>query len=671
MDQVAAAARRLAAVLAADVVGYSRLMEADEDATVVRVRHLFGAVVEPAVSTHHGRVVKTTGDGILAEFPSASEAVRCAVRLQQHGDGAAGDDALRLRIGISIGDIIVDGDDIFGDTVNVAARIERLAEPGGILVTGAVRYHAEGKVDARFEDLGERRLRNISTPVGVCRVVGASATAAAGSRLRATPALTPGVPTVAVLPFRAISRDPEHALQAEGITEDVTTRLAHVPGFFVVARYSTEAYGEQAPDLRTIADALGVRYVVEGSLRPTAGRLRVNARLSDAAAGGVQLWSGQYDIDPADPATAEDEIVRAIVGRLGYELTLAEVRVERARQPADRSAWSHMRLAYAALVGKGWNEESFAEAAMHCRNAIAVDPNFALARAAHALTLALGKRFAMIGDPGAESLALSEIDRAVALAPGDSEVLGFAGCALTDVGYTHRGIAVLERAIEADPSNPQAWAALGSSLFQTGEVDDGIARLRHGIRLSPRDGRLAVWQTFLGAGLLLARRFDEACAEAAAAAARDERFYPAHIVAAAGHLESGRRAAARAALTEAARIRPVLSFTQAELWIGRRLASALHALAPELMPHAAAPADPDPAPMAAEPAALPPLAGTLTPREREVLTLVARGLANPAIAVALGLSGHTVKRHVANILTKLDLPSRAAAAALAARHGMS
>ncbi|MGE0748048.1 MAG: LuxR C-terminal-related transcriptional regulator [Rhodospirillales bacterium] len=651
--------RRFAAVLAADVVGFSRSMEADEEATLARLKRLFGTVVEPAVAGHHGRVVKTTGDGILAEFPSAGDAVRCAVRLHRR-DGASpdDDDALRLRVGISIGDVIADGSDIFGDTVNVAARLERLAEPGGILVTEAVRRHADGKADARFEDLGERRLRNVSAPVAVCRVIAE----AAAVRALPAPALAPGMPTVAVLPFRAISREDEHALRAEGMTEDVTTRLAHVPGFFVVARYSTAVYGEHAPDLRAIADELGVRYVVEGSLRPIERRLRLNARLSDAAAGGVQLWSGQYDIVPGDPESAEDEIIRAIVGRLGYELTLAEVRVERARQPADRSAWSHMRLAYAALVGKGWNEDSFDEAAMHCRNAIAVDPDFALARAAHALTLALGKRFAMIADPDTEALALSEIDRAVALAPGDSEVLGFAGCALSDVGYLRRGISVLERAIEADPSNPQAWAALGSSLFSTGDVQGGIARLRHGIRLSPRDARLAVWQTFLGAGYLIAGNFDDACAEAEAARARDDRFYPAHIVMAAGHLESGRRPAAHAAMAEARRIRPVLTFTQAELWIGRRLAAALHAFAPDLLPQAAGGAAAD---------AAPPLAGLLTPREREVLALVARGLANPAIAAALGLSGHTVKRHVANILGKLDLTSRAAAAALAARHGLS
>lgn len=471
---------------------------------------------------------------------------------------------------------------------------------------------------------------------------------------------SPGVPSVAVLPFRAISRDPDDGLRADGLTEDVTTRLARVPGFFVVARYSTAVYAGQTPDPSTVSAELGVRYVVEGSLRPLPQAARVSARLIDVTQGAVQLWSGQWDLARGGAEGVEDEITRAIVSRLGYELTLAEVRSERRRQPADRSAWSHMRLAFTALIERGWNEESFGEAARHCRNAIAVDAEFAHAHALLSLTLALGKRFAMLSDARTEGQALAAAERALALAPGDSEVLGMTGCAMGDLGYLRRGIEILERAVAADPSNPHAWAALGSTLLPTGDVAGGIERIRYGIRLSPRDARLAVWKTFLGSGLLTASRPDEACIEAEDACARDDRFYPARLVLAAGALDQGRRGAAEAALAEAKRIRPVLSLTQAELWIGRSRAVALHELAPALLPAGgdaagAAPAD---------------ALSILTAREREVLRLVARGLANPQIAAELGLSGHTVKRHVANILPKLDLGSRAAAAALAARHDL-
>ena len=382
------------------------------------------------------------------------------------------------------------------------------------------------------------------------------------------------IPSVAVLRFQVLSDDPAHAATARGITEDLTTHLARVPGFFVIARYSTLGYDPATVDPRGAARELGVRYLVEGSLRPVESGLRIHARLVDAVAGGVQLWAGQFDTTP-DVPFAVDAITLAIAGKLGAELTLAQVRLEKSRPAADSGAWPPMRRALAALIVHGWSEESFAEAERQCRAAIQIDPEFALAHSVLALTVGLGQRFALIRRAEAGSEAMAAAERALALAPGDSEVLSFAGCAIADLGLADRAIMILERAIEADPSNAHGWVALGSSLLIKGDVEAGIEKLRHGIRVSPRDARLAIWQCFLGCGLLAAGRHAAALAEAERACARDERFYPAHVIRAVALLRLERRAEADAALRAALRIRPALSLDDTEPWVGRQFAEEL------------------------------------------------------------------------------------------------
>lgn len=666
--------RRLAAVLVADVAGYSRLMQADELGTLARLQRLLREVIEPAVTAHQGRVVKTTGDGIIAEFSSSTGAVRCAIAVQgRPTEEPSGIPALRLRIGIAAGDVLIADDrEIYGDVVNLAARIEALAAPGGILVTEAVREQAAGKVAARLELAGRHRLKNMAGTVELYRAVPEPKDGVSAPQARASSA--PAVPTVAVLPFRAISRDPDHLLLAEAITEDLTTRLARVPGFFVIARYSAATYAGSSADPGAIAHELGVRYVVEGSLRPAGeNRLRVTARLIDAGqAGGVQIWGGQFETacDLRFGGT-DDEITRAVIGRLGVELSVAEMRVELSRPPADHTAWTHFRQAFAGLLQHGWNEESFAEAEQQCRHALARDSDFALAHGLLALTLGLGRRFSLIRRPDAEAEALGAAERAMALGGNNSDILGLSGCALSDLGHTGRGIPILERAIEEDPSNSQAWVALGIAFVAERRAAEGIERIRHGIRVGPRDIRMAVWQTFLASGLMDEQRAGEALVEADIAGQLDAKLYPARIVRAAALLRLCREAEAAAALDAARRIYPRLTFHCAEAWVGHRLATELRALCPALLPIDAADAVPVHETRADAAMAVAEVLRSLSPREREVLGLVARGLANPAIAGELGLSGHTVKRHVANILTKLDLPSRSAAAALAARNGVS
>ena len=284
--------RRLAAVFAADVAGYSRLMGADEEGTLARLKVLRRDLLDPKIEEHRGRIVKTTGDGLLAEFGSVVDALRCAVEVQR---GMPGCDAevdpekrIAFRIGINVGDIVVEGGDIYGDGVNVAARLEGIAEPGGICVSARVQEDARGKLDLAFEDLGEQRLKNIAWPVKVYRVQ------LEGEMSAPRPTLAlPDKPSIAVLPFENMSADPEHAYFADGLTEDLITDLSQVPGLFVIARNSSFTYKAKSVDVRSIARNLGVRYILEGSARRAVGRVRINVQLIDAIGGG-HLWAERF-----------------------------------------------------------------------------------------------------------------------------------------------------------------------------------------------------------------------------------------------------------------------------------------------------------------------------------------------------------------------------------------
>ena len=313
--------RRLAAVFAADVAGYSRLMGADEEGTLARLKVLRRDLLDPKIEEHRGRIVKTTGDGLLAEFGSVVDALRCAVEVQR---GMPGCDAevdpekrIAFRIGINVGDIVVEGGDIYGDGVNVAARLEGIAEPGGICVSARVQEDARGKLDLAFEDLGEQRLKNIAWPVKVYRVQ------LEGEMSAPRPTLAlPDKPSIAVLPFENMSGDPEQAYFADGMTEDIITDLSQVVGLFVIARNSSFAYKAKSVDVRSIARDLGVRYVLEGSARRAAGRVRINVQLIDAVGGG-HMWAERFDRGLDDVFEVQDEVTAKIVEALVGRLTLA------------------------------------------------------------------------------------------------------------------------------------------------------------------------------------------------------------------------------------------------------------------------------------------------------------------------------------------------------------
>ena len=570
--------RRLAAILAADVAGYSRLMGIDEMGTFSALKAHRLHAIDPTIASHRGRIVKTTGDGILVEFSSAIQAVACALDIQkamsERNRDVPPNRRIDFRIGINIGDIIIDSDDVFGDGVNIAARLEGLAEPGGVYLSRAVHEQVAGKVAAAFTEVGVRNLKNIDTPVHVFRVSAHDE----GLQGSALPPLISDRPSIAVLPFSSLSEDRSLELLADGLVEDVIALLARVPGFFVIARSSSFAYRNRTQDVRHVGRELGVRYVVEGSIRASDKRARISIQLVEAES-GKQIWTRRFDAELAETFDLQDAIARQIIRELEPELTRAELTLIQRQRPDNLDAWSRYRQALGAISLNGWNEEALAQTITHLRDAIALDPNFALAHATAALLGAIGANMSFVEDRhAAYRQALQDAETAVALDPNASEVLGYAGCALSDIGELARGREWLERAIEIDPSNAQAHVALGAAQLQSHELDAGIKTMQHGIRLSPRDARLPFWGMVLAVGLARADRLQEALAEASNSCRRDGRLYGARVAAAFILLRLGHKPQARAALTEARRIRPGLSIEEIQHFFGRYIARDLAAI---------------------------------------------------------------------------------------------
>jgi adenylate cyclase len=570
--------RRLAAILSADVAGYSRLMGLDEGRTLSRLNALRSKVFNPTVAAHSGRIVKLMGDGALVEFASAVNAVSCAIEIQRLvGDHDAGDsqvDPILLRIGINVGDIIIEGEDIYGDGVNIAARLEGIAEPGGICLSRAVHEQVAGKVAAAFTEVGVCNLKNIDTPIHVFQV----GERAEGSQASTLPPLISDRPSIAVLPFDNLSENRNIELLADGLVEDVIALLARVPGFFVISRSSSFAYRNTTQNVRYVGRELGVRYVVEGSIRASDKRARISTQLVEAE-NGRQIWTQRFDVELADTFDLQDEIAHQITREIEPELTRAELTLIQRQRPDNLDAWSRYRQAFGAIALNGWNEESLAKATKHLRAAIALDPNFALAHALVALLGAINANMSFVKDRlEAQQRALHDADTAVSLDPNASEVLGYAGCALSDIGQLARGREWLERAIEIDPSNAQAHVALGASQVQLHEFEAGIQNMQHGIRLSPRDAKLPFWGMVLAAGLARADRLQEALAESLNSCRRDGRLYGARVIAAFVLLRLGREREAFAAITEARRIRPALSMEEIQHFFGRFIARDLVAI---------------------------------------------------------------------------------------------
>jgi adenylate cyclase len=333
----ARAVRRLAAILAADVVGYSRLMGADEEGTLERLKALRRELIDPKIAEHHGRIIKTTGDGLLVEFASVVDAVRCAVEVQQaiaeRNTAVASDSRIELRIGINLGDVIVEGEDLYGDGVNIAARIEALADAGGVFVSSTVYDQMRDRLPFAFEDLGDQQVKNIARPLRVYRVRGTAA------QSPVAPALPlPDKPSIAVLPFANMSGDPEQEYFVDGMVEEIITALSKVRWFFVIARNSSFTYKGRAVDVKQVGRELGVRYVLEGSVRKAGTRVRITAQLIEAASGN-HLWAERYDREIIDIFAVQDDITERVVATLEPELYAAEYFRSQRKPPDSLDAW--------------------------------------------------------------------------------------------------------------------------------------------------------------------------------------------------------------------------------------------------------------------------------------------------------------------------------------------
>ncbi|MBV8439694.1 MAG: hypothetical protein JO312_03855, partial [Hyphomicrobiales bacterium] len=550
--------RRLAAILAADVAGYSRLMGADEEGTLASLRAHRRDFLDLKIAEHRGRIVKSTGDGLLIEFASVVDATRCALDVQhgmrERNISVPQDKRLEFRIGINVGDVIIEDNDIFGDGVNVAARLEGIAEPGGIVISAVVRDAAINRVNAEFRDLGELSLKNIARPVRAFQVMfeaddRPNAAWAVADKIGAPG--RPERPSIAVRPFVVLAEDRGLEFLATGLAEDVTALLARVPGFFLISRASSFAFRNPETPTSVVAQQLGVRYVLEGTVRAAGDQVRVSTQLADAATARI-LWFGKFAASRAETLELQDDIARGIIIELEPALTRAEVAVIRRQRPDNVDAWGCYHQAIDALGGHGWNEQTVAEAQDFLRRALELDSKFALARAHLGLLSAIAQNIGLV-ERSAELTqeALAAAERAIADDPGSSEVLGYSGCALSDLGHRRRGADILRQASEMDPSNAQAEVAFGAALAMLGDHDAGIGHMRLGIKISPRDRRLGYWGWVLGMFLLRANRAGEALEEARIAARRDPRLHLPLILEAVAQATLGRTELARAALMSA------------------------------------------------------------------------------------------------------------------------
>src|SRR5271167_3404238 len=372
--------RRLAAILAADVAGYSRLMGADEEGTHERLKALRHELLDPKIAEHHGRIVKTTGDGVLAEFASVVDAVRCAVEVQQampeRDIGVAPGSRIELRIGINLGDVIVEGDDLYGDGVNIAARIEALADAGGVFVSNTVHDHVRDRLPFVFEDLGEQQVKNIARPVRVYRVRDVDAKSLSAPAQPTLP--LPDKPSIAVLPFANMSGDPEQEYFADGMVEEITTAISRLPWLFVIARNSSFTYKGRLVDVKQVARELGVRYVLEGSVRKAGNRVRITGQLIDTAT-GAHIWADRFDGALDDIFELQDQVASGVIGAIEPKLRHSEI--ERAsRKPTESLDAYDLYLRALALRDKHTDESVRAAIAL-LKQALAIDPGYAPAAA--------------------------------------------------------------------------------------------------------------------------------------------------------------------------------------------------------------------------------------------------------------------------------------------------
>ena len=512
--------RRLTAILAADVAGYSRLVEADEEGTLAQWKAHWSVLIELTIKEYHGRIVRVIGDGLLVEFASVVDALRCAIKVQrgmlERNVDVPTEKRIEFRMGINFGELIIEGGDFWGDGVNIAARLEALAEPGGISVSGRVQEDTQGKLDVIFEDTGKQQLKNIARAIHVYRV-------RSHGVAKPPPTLPlPSKPSIAVLSFTNMTGDAEQEYFGDGIAEDIITTLSRSASLFVIARNSSFAYKDRAVDVKQIGRELGVRYVLEGSVRRGGNRVRISAQLIDAETGN-HLWAERYDRALADIFSVQDEIAEAVV--IAIEPAVAQMERHRAvrKAPESLDAWEAYQrgLWHAGRISVTDNEAAKA----FFRRAVDLDPSFASAHAELAIAILQGAmlyQFTRLADAFGEATPIAH--RAISLDPR-----GAAG--YISVGFTrqfqgdYEGMFVAAReAIAISPNSAGAHHALGRALLFSGRPQEALETIRKAIRLDPHNALRTLWLSHIAVAHYFLREY-----EAAVEAAREAlRAYPDH-----------------------------------------------------------------------------------------------------------------------------------------------
>jgi TolB-like protein/Flp pilus assembly protein TadD len=551
------AQRRLAAILAVDVVGYSRLMQTDEAGTLAALKARRTVILQPGVSKHRGRIVKLMGDGALIEFASAVDAVECAVQLQNAMTAAnvdtPADRHIVLRIGVNLGDVMVEGGDLYGDGVNVAARLEGVAEPGGVLVSKSVHDQVRGKVSLAFDDLGDQKLKNMGEPVRVYRV-----RSAGEATTMARPALgLSDKPSIVVLPFTNLSGDPDQEYFGDGIVEDIITALSRFRQLFVIARNSSFTYKGRAVDVKQVGRELGVRYVLEGSVRRAAGRVRITGQLIDAST-GVHLWAERFEGALEDVFELQDQVTASVVGAIAPKLEQAEIERAKQKPPTSLDAYDYYLRGMAAV--HLWTREGNEEALLHFQRAIELDPGFSsaygMAARCYSQRKASGWMIDRVRDIAeAERMAR----RAVELGKEDALALATAGMALAYVvDDLDDGAAFIDQALALNPNLAWAWLFGAFTKVWQGEPEAAIERVTRAMRLSPQDSQFFNMQTAMAQAHFAAGRYVEALSWAEAAVRGNPTYLFVNSCVAVSAALAGRPDVAQKAMARLRQLQPQL-----------------------------------------------------------------------------------------------------------------
>jgi TolB-like protein/Tfp pilus assembly protein PilF len=563
--------RRLAAILATDVVGYGRLMEADEAGTLAALKARRKEAFEPLVVRHQGRVFKVTGDGVLVEFASAVNAVRCAVDLQEAMAAANAsepeDRHIVLRIGVNLGDVIVESGDLYGDGVIIASRLEAMADPGGILVSGTAYDHIKNKIKASFDELGAQSLKNVAEPVRAYRVAGTPAAPIATSRLAADK------PAIAVLPFTNMSGDPAQEYFSDGITEDIVTALSHIRWLFVIARNSTYIYKGHAIDVKRVARDLGVQYVLEGSVRKLGNRVRITAQLVDTLS-GAHHWAERYDRDLNDMFALQDEITRSVAAAIEPRLLAAEGIRSQNRPPADLDAWDMV----ARAMSRFWRATATdVEAAIAIlKEAVARHPDYGPAHSMLAFCLVLTGHFGWLPVYEVPKLALESARRAVELDDHDPWAYLALGYVAFVARQTDDAAAQYRRAVELNPNFAAGHGYWGYVLAFDGRSEEAIERMSLAMRMSPHDRQNVIYMGGMAVSHYLARRYEQAIEWARKAVQQGPSITAPHRIFCASLAQAGRLDEARAVLARVREMQPYISID----WVERMVP-----YTPAQMPH--------------------------------------------------------------------------------------